>query len=80
MPGLEAPGQVDVADVDDQLLARLQITLAELLQVLGQGIHHIGVGATLVTMAVEAGIAEFFRMVETHLDLRGRGTLCHAVQ
>ncbi|MNC46299.1 hypothetical protein D3C75_953090 [compost metagenome] len=80
MPGLETPGQVDVANVDDQLLARLQVALAKLLQVLGQGFHHIGVGATLVPVAVEAGIAEFFRMVETYLDLRGRGTLCHAVQ
>jgi hypothetical protein len=80
VPGLEAPGQVDVADVDHQLLARLQVPLAELLQVFGQRLDHLRVGATLITLAVEAGIAEVFRVLESHLDLGGRGALCHAVK
>ncbi|MNH35829.1 hypothetical protein D3C79_965550 [compost metagenome] len=80
MPRLEAASQVDVTDVDDQLLVRLQIALAELLQVLGQALHDIGIGPALVSGAVEAGIAKFPGAVKMHLDLRGRGALCHAVQ
>ena len=80
VPRLEAPGQVDVAHIDAQLLPRLQIALAEPVQMLGEGLDDVRISAPFVAMAIEAGIAELLGMIEMHVHLRGWCALCHAVE